>query len=163
MASDGKLAQPRSKRSGYKRTRRPKRQNGNLVSLAKLKAGRRPHYLPPLTDEHVTPTPAGEPSAARTERLLRLPHVLRLLAQWLKARLPKNTAHLMAYALLLSAWGCGTPPGQAVKENPFSVIPPQLLREPLQPLPLSPHLRTPSITTPKTLLDAPRTPASLAL
>ena len=161
MASDTKQAQTRSKRSGYKRTRRPKKQNVNLVSLAKLKAGKRPTYLPLLISRPETQTPAGEPNAP-SESLLRLPHVLRFLCQWLRERLllSKNTARLMAYALLLPVLGCGTPPGQAVKENPFSAIPAQLLREPLSPLPLSPHLRTPSIPTPKTLLDAPRTSGS---
>jgi hypothetical protein len=158
---DTRQDRQRSKRSGYKRTRRPKKQNANLVSLAKLKAGKRPTYLPLLISRPATPTPAGEPNAP-SESLLRLPHVLRFLGQWLRDRLllSKNTARLMAFALLLPVWGCGTPPGQAVKENPFSVIPAQLLREPLNPLPLSPHLRTPSIPTPKTLNGAPKTSAS---
>lgn len=160
MASDTRRDRQRSKRSGYKRTRRPKRKNANLVSLAKLKAGARPTYLPLLIARPATPTPAGDPSA-QSASLLRLPSVLRRLGQWLRARLTRaNTAHLMAYALLLPAWGCGTPPGQIKKENPFSVIPAQLLREPLQPLPLSPHLKMPLTPTPRTHNDAAKTAAS---
>lgn len=157
MASDTRQDRQRSKRSGYKRTRRPKRTSGNLVSLARLRAGKRPSYLQAPSDEHATQNHAGGPSAPSAS-LLRLPHVLRLLSDWLRARLTRaNTARLMVFASLLLVWGCGTPPGQAKKENPFLAIPPQLLREPLLPLPLSPHLRQPSTPTPKTLLDAPRT------
>ena len=160
MGSDTKQGRQRSRRGGYKRTRRPKRQNGSLVSLVRLRAGKRPPYLPPLKSAPATLPPAGELSA-QSERLLRLPHVLRLVSEWLRARLSwSSTTRLMAYALLLPALGCSTPPGQTTKENPFLAIPPQLLREPLQPLPLSPHLRAPSTTTPKTQQDAPKTAAS---
>ena len=160
MGSDTKQERPRSKRSGYKRTRRPKRQNGNPVSLARLRAGARPTYLPLLIERRETPKPDGEPNE-QSARLLRLPHVLRLIAEWLRARLSwTSTARLMAYALLLPALGCGTPPGQVRKENPFLAIPPSLLREPLQPLPLSPHLKMPSTPTPKTHNDAAKTAAN---
>ena len=163
MGSATKQARKQSKSNGMLRTRKRKQKpTKNAVAAKPWLAPSQPSYSPHRREQEIL-RPVGELPEPALE-LLPLPSALQALQErlrllWQGARRMVGLATLLLLCvLLLSSYGCGTAPGAARMENPFSQIPAELLKRPLPPVPLS----EPSSTTmPKTPHDAAKPAGNL--